>query len=50
MKLKNGNIYFHENQIHLINSHEIYFYIFEKKDYVQAKRENQRPHAAKMNI
>ena len=31
LKLKNAKIYFHENQIHLINSHEIYHLHFLKE-------------------
>ena len=31
LKLKNAKVYFHENQIHLINSHEIYHLHFRKE-------------------
>ena len=28
LKIKNANMYFHENQIHMINTHQIYYLHF----------------------
>ena len=45
LKLKNAKIYFHENQIHLTNSHEIYLsFTFSKRETTCMRNESANDH------
>ena len=51
LKLKNAKIYFHENQIHLTNNHEIYLsFTFSKRETTCMRNESANDHMQRKRL